>query len=231
MNRSSDASPSPRPVAGTGACRRPRKAVPIRTIGPEERERIARHLLALDADDRYLRFGFPASDEQVRRYVDGLNFGRDTVFGIYNRHLDLIAMAHLAYAVEPSLSFCAEFGVSVSRHARGRGYGALLFDHAVRHARNEGVRAFFIHALSENTVMLRIARQAGATVQRDGSESEAWLQLPPATLDTQVSELIEDQLAAVDFRIKAEARRFREWLAMLQDIRRGVRDARHQSGS
>lgn len=231
MNRSSDASPSPRPVAGTGACRRPRKAVPIRTIGPEERERIARHLLALDADDRYLRFGFPASDEQVRRYVDGLNFGRDTVFGIYNRHLDLIAMAHLAYAVEPSLSFCAEFGVSVSRHARGRGYGALLFDHAVRHARNEGVRAFFIHALSENTVMLRIARQAGATVQRDGSESEAWLQLPPATLDTQVSELIEDQLAAVDFRIKAEARRFREWLATLQDIRRGVRDARHQSGS
>lgn len=231
MNRSSDASPSPRPVAGTGARRCPRKAVPIRTIGPEERERIARHLLALDADDRYLRFGFPASDEQVRRYVDGLNFGRDTVFGIYNRHLDLIAMAHLAYAVEPSLSFCAEFGVSVSRHARGRGYGALLFDHAVRHARNEGVRAFFIHALSENTVMLRIARQAGATVQRDGSESEAWLQLPPATLDTQVSELIEDQLAAVDFRIKAEARRFREWLATLQDIRRGVRDARHQSGS
>ena len=31
--------------------------VPIRSIGPRERERIAQHLLALSPHDRYLRFG------------------------------------------------------------------------------------------------------------------------------------------------------------------------------
>jgi hypothetical protein len=31
--------------------------VPIRSIGPRHGERIAAHLLALDAPDRYLRFG------------------------------------------------------------------------------------------------------------------------------------------------------------------------------
>jgi hypothetical protein len=35
--------------------------------------------------DRYLRFGYPANDEQIRRYVDQLNFDRDELFGIFNR--------------------------------------------------------------------------------------------------------------------------------------------------
>ena len=47
------------------------------------------------------------------------------------------------------------------------------------HARNRGVVSIFIHALSENTAMLKIARDAGATVHRDGPETEAWLALPP----------------------------------------------------
>ena len=72
--------------------------VPIRSIGPRERDRIAQHLLALAQHDRYLRFGYAASDEQVQRYVDGLDFERDELFGIYNRRLELIAMAHLAFA-------------------------------------------------------------------------------------------------------------------------------------
>jgi hypothetical protein len=89
--------------------------VPIRSIGPRERERIARHLLALTPHDRYLRFGYAAADEQVQRYVDSLDFERDELFGIYNRRLELIAMAHLAFAPGDQHSDCAEFGVSVSR--------------------------------------------------------------------------------------------------------------------
>ena len=67
--------------------------VPIRSLGPSYRSRIAAHLLALEPQDRYLRFGYAASDEQVQRYVDQLDFERDEIFGIYNRRLELIAMA------------------------------------------------------------------------------------------------------------------------------------------
>ncbi|HJS04118.1 MAG TPA: GNAT family N-acetyltransferase [Variovorax sp.] len=203
--------------------------VPIRSIGPRERERIAQHLLALEPRDRYLRFGYAASDEQIRRYVDGLDFGRDELFGIYNRRLDLIAMAHLAFAPDDQLKDCAEFGVSVAEHARGRGYGARLFERAAVIARNEGVGMLFIHALSENTAMLKIARNAGATVVRSGSESEAHLQLPDATLDSRMSEIALEHYAEVDFQLKTRAKQFWAFLATVQEIRSGVRAAREQS--
>lgn len=204
--------------------------VPIRSLGPSHRLRITEHLLALDPHDRYLRFGYAANDEQILRYADSLNFERDEIFGIYNRKLALIAMAHLAFAATPECKSCAEFGVSVLSHARGRGYGARLFDRAVMHARNEGVDLMFIHALSENTAMLKIARKAGATVERDGSESEAYLRVPAATLDSRVTEIVEEQFAQTDYRLKVQAKQFWDFLASVQEVRRGVREGRHKSG-
>lgn len=216
--------------AATAAAHQP-VLVPIRSVGPGERERVASHLLALDTHDRYLRFGYSASDEQVRRYVDGLNFDRDEIFGIYNRRLELIAMAHLAFAPEGQPNECAEFGVSVSKHARGRGYGARLFERAEVTARNADVRMLFIHALSENAAMLKIARNAGAHVVRSGSESEAHLELPEATLDSRMSEIALDHFAEIDFQLKTRAKQFWAFLAGVQEIRQGVRAARDQTSA
>ncbi|MHB8947647.1 MAG: GNAT family N-acetyltransferase [Rhodoferax sp.] len=200
--------------------------VPIRSLGANHRERIARHLLALEPHDRYLRFGFEATDAQIERYADSLNFERDEIFGIYNRRLELIAMAHLAFDPDVKLRDCAEFGVSVLKAARGRGYGGRLFDRAAMHARNEGVSRMFIHALSENTAMLKIARKAGATVARDGADSEAHLLLLPATLDSRLTELVEEKLAQTDYRIKVQVKHFRDALSGMMGSRRAGPDAR-----
>ena len=139
-------------------------------------------------------------------------------------------MAHLAFAPDPALLSCAEFGVSVLKKARGRGYGSRLFERAVMHARNEGVDMLFIHALSENTAMLRIARKAGATLERAGSETDAYLRLPPATLDSRMSEMVEQQLALTDYRLKVQAKNFWDFLAGVQEVRQGVRAGRHKAG-
>lgn len=202
--------------------------VPIRSMGRAQTERIRSHLLALDPHDRYLRFGYSANDEQIGRYVDQLNFERDELFGVFNRKLELIAMAHLAFSVDPKCTSCAEFGVSVAKSVRGRGYGSQLFERAVMHARNEGVNLLFIHALSENTAMLRIARKAGASIERDGPESEAHLRLPPADFDSRVTELINEQLALTNYQLKAQAKHFWDALALLQEIRQGVRESREK---
>ena len=199
--------------------------VPIRSLGANHRDRIAAHLKLLDDRDRYLRFGFSANDEQIQRYVDGLDFERDEIFGIYNRKIELIAMAHLAFATQPGHETCAEFGVSVLSSARGRGYGARLFDRAMMHARNEGVNLMFVHVLSENTAMLKIARNAGATVERDGSESQACLRMPPATLDTRMTEIVEEHLAQTDYRLKLQAKQFWSFLADVQEVRKGAQEA------
>ena len=198
--------------------------IPIRSIGPAHRDRLVSHLQKLDAHDRYLRFGYPAGDLQIRRYVDNLDFERDDVFGIFNRKLELLAMAHLAYSSNPESTSCAEFGVSVLSQARGRGYGSRLFERATMHARNEGVELMFIHALTENTPMLTIARHAGAQLERDGPETDAHLRLPPANFDTLVTEMVEEQMAQTDYQLKAQAGHFRRFLATLQEIRQGVRE-------
>ncbi len=190
--------------------------IPIRSLAERHRPRILAHLMALEAPDRYLRFGHPAADAQIARYVDGIDFERDEVFGIFNRRLQLIALAHLAHL---GASHEAEFGVSVSPKARGRGYGARLFDHAVLHARNRGVDTMVIHALSENTAMLRIARNAGATIDRAGTDSEARLRLPPDDVASHVSEIVEDGAAEIDYRLKAQARRLDGLIDAIADVK------------
>ena len=184
--------------------------VPIRSLAPRHRERILAHLLALDERSRYLRFGYAAQDAHIARYVDTLDFEHDEVFGIFNRRLQLIAMAHLAYrpAQAPrDPAPAGEFGVSVLPRTRRRGFGRRLFEHAMLHARNRGVRSLFIHALSENTAMLKIARNAGAIVEREGSESEAWLKLPKETFASHLDALVGERLAEFDYRLKHQAHR------------------------
>ena len=203
--------------------------VPIVSMSPEHVPQILKHLLELSEHDRYLRFGYSASDKHITRYVEGLDFERDEIYGIFNSELHVIAMAHLALMKKESHECSAEFGVSVSAHARGRGYGARLFDRAVIHARNDKVYQMYIHALSENAPMIRIARKGGARIERDGSETEAFLRLPKRDLDSRVTEFVADQYAKTNYSIKEDAKRFWSFLAKVQEIREGVRDARHKA--
>lgn len=198
--------------------------VPIRALHERHRQRIEQHLLRLNARDRYLRFGYPASDERIHAYVQSLDFRRDEVFGIFNRRLQLVAMAHLAYAEPPGsqpqpTEPMAEFAVSVLQQARSRGYGARLFDHAVMHARNRQTARLLIHALSENTAMLRIAHSAGATVQRDGVEADAWLTLPPETISSQVEELLSTHAAELSYGLRYRWRQLRRAMTRMTGLR------------
>lgn len=206
--------------------------VPIRTLAVRHRVDILAHLLALAPQDRYLRFGYAATDSHIERYVDGLNFERDEVFGIIDRSLRLIAVGHLACAYPADLLIplggratnvvglgaisgqdssagraMAEFGGSVLPHAQGRGYGTRLFGHAMLHARNRGLNTLYIHALSENTAMLHIACRAGAAIERSGSEAEAYLRLPEGTLGSHAEALWGDSAAAFDHLLKQTSHR------------------------
>lgn len=175
--------------------------VPIRRLGAQHRARILDHLLRLGEHDRHLRFGYAASDAQIADYAAQMDFERDELFGIFNRRLHLVGLAHLAYlAGTPPRA--AEFGVSVARPSRGRGYGDRLFEHAALHARNRGVDHLLVHALSENAAMLHILHKAGARIERDGAESRAWVGLPPASLASRVEALVEDTAAGLDYGLK-----------------------------
>ena len=177
---------------------------PVRTLAEHHRSRVMTHLLALDEADRHLRFGHVASDDQICSYVTQMNLARDEVLGVFDDQLVLVATAHLAFDAAHD---CAEFGVSVHPHLRGRGIGGRLFHHAVTHARNRGAHSMAIHIARENSAMLAIVRKAGAEITFDGSDAVAQLGLPADTLGSQIEALVVSQAANIDYRIKMQVLR------------------------
>jgi GNAT superfamily N-acetyltransferase len=209
---------APRPPA--------RRWIPIRSLAERHRPRILEHLLALPEHDRYLRFGYAASDAQIARYTDLIDFTQDEVFGVFNRRLELIAQAHLASLPGKQ---DAEFGVSVLPKARGRGCGARLFDHAVLHARNRGIDTLLVHALTQNTPMLRIARIAGATIESEEGEALARLRLPPNNLRSHLDAFLESSAAEVDYRLKSQSKLVTDMLDSLVEIKHQLSDGARKS--
>lgn len=192
--------------------------VPIRSLADRHRQRIAGHLLELGRDDRYLRFGHAATDAQIERYADSMDFERDEVFGIFSRRLELVAMAHLAYLPDAELpADTAEFGVSVLPRFRGCGLGKRLFQLACLHARNRQRRYLLIHALAENAAMLHIAQSAGAWVEEaEAGSVSSRLHLPDDSWASHVEEAVETGLGEIDFRLKRQARQVQEFVERLQ---------------
>lgn len=191
-----------------------RRSVLVKQLGERDRNRIRKHFLALDEGDRLLRFGSKLGDDQVNDYVNRLDFKRDTVYGVYNRTFRLDAVAHLAFAPKTAVpgnfdtekEMIAEFGVSVLKHARGRGYGSALFERAAIHCRNNDVDTLYMHYLTRNKAIMHIAKKAGMQVERDYSEAEAYLKMLPPSPGSVLQEALEEQVAKIDYTIKAQAR-------------------------
>jgi GNAT superfamily N-acetyltransferase len=205
--------------------------VPIVSMDERHKDKILTHLLQLSAQDRVLRFGYPATDEQIGRYVQGMNFQRDHIYGIFNVALRIEALAHLSIEQRKDGATLGEFGVSVRQKSRGKGLGNRLFERAMVHARHEGVSIFYIHALSENAPMLAIAKHHGATLERDGSETEAYLRLPPADLESELEDWVIDQYGRINYSVKEQVKSFVDAVSQVQEIRQAVREGRHQSAS
>ena len=208
MNTESDVSKDGAHSAAPAHARGIYRWVPIRALGTTHRRRALEHLLALAPEDRSRRFGHLASDERIEQYVQAMDFNADAIFGVFDRSLRLGALVHLAFGAPGVLpAGTAEFGISVLPRMRGRGVGALLFEHAVTIARNRGIRTLLINLARDNAPMLSIVRRAGASVTFDGSDAQATLALPADTLGSQIHELLDHQAAEFDYRIKRQGLR------------------------
>jgi RimJ/RimL family protein N-acetyltransferase len=196
-------------------------AVRVKEVPERDRRRLLMHFLALADSDRLLRFGSILPDELITRYVQHLDFARDTVFGVYDARLHLVGVGHLAFTPKDSLSRgmhserAAEFGVSVSESARGMGVGTKLFERAAMHCRNAAIDTLYMHCLSSNKTMMHIAKKAGMQIQRDRGEADAYLRLSPANPASMLQEAVEEQVASLDYSLKANARAAKKLLGNL----------------
>jgi len=180
---------------------RPASGVAVLGLNPRHREDIVAHLKQLPERDRYLRFGRAVRDEAIGDYVNGIDFERDRVFGIYSLALELIGVAHLALDTTRQ---AAELGLSVDPASRGKGYGFALLQRSVLHAANLGFRALFMYCLAENRTMMHLARKAGLTVLVESGEAGGRLALTRSAHGGAFREAVADQMALIDCLLKQQ---------------------------
>lgn len=198
-----------------GESKMPHPSVRIKELTERDRRRVLMHFLALGEQERLMRFGSALPDEMVTRYVQKINFARDAVFGVYDDALRLVAIGHLAYTPRgamPGLAGAtareriAEFGVSVLAPYCGQGIGTRLFERAAMHCRNDDIDTLYVHCLRSNEPMMHIAKKAGMTIHRDHDEADAYLKLPPADPASHLQEVFDEQVASLDYTLKANTR-------------------------
>ncbi|NRO98027.1 GNAT family N-acetyltransferase [Paraburkholderia sp. NMBU_R16] len=192
-----------------------RELVLVRELTAGDRERLLAHFLALQSDDRLLRFGQTASDQVIENYVRTIDFERDTVFGVFDSALEVVGVGHLAYLPAEGEKRTAEFGVSVLERSRGKGIGTRLFERATMRCRNTHVTTLYMYCLSRNTTMMHIAKKAGMRIEYAYGSADAYLTLPPADQTSILSEMLHEQAAAFDYAIKRQTQRTTEIIEAL----------------
>jgi GNAT superfamily N-acetyltransferase len=184
---------------------------PVRALTAADRDCLVSHFLALGEEDRLLRFGQVVPDHVIENYVQGIDFTRDTVFGVFDAQLELVAVGHLAYLPPNGGKRTAEFGLSVLECARGRGVGSKLFERAAIRSRNTHVTTLYIHCLARNATMMHIAKKAGMRIEYAYGEADAYLTLSPADPSSIMSELVQEQAAVFDYALKRQSQQASQW--------------------
>jgi len=142
----------------------------VRLCG-EHRQALLDHFLALDDEDRRLRFGAALRGPAIGSYVRAIDFDRDGVFGMMD-HATLIAVAHAALGEGP-----AELGISVLPEWRRQGVGDALFDASVDFMRGRGVREALTYCLTENGAMMQLARKHGMLLDENEGHANGRLRI------------------------------------------------------
>ena len=162
----------------------------IRPLTVFEREAVRSFYLALSTDDRRKRFCCTLTDDTISKYVDRLNFTRDTVLGAFDERARIIGLAELVLGAEAS-----EMAFSVRPDKRGQKIGTQLIQRLVQRARMCGVRNVFVMFLSDNTPMRKMALRAGMAVSSADGEAHAQRELSAPSAEELASWFIEEGLS------------------------------------
>lgn len=152
-----------------------------------ERDALEAHLLRLDEEDRYRRFGAHLSDEGVRNRARRMQGpGTIIVAALVDGQVRGTAEIDLA---APGRHRPAEIALTVEGGYRGLGLGARLFKAGCLLANNRGATHLVLTTQADNWAMQHIARAHGMHIRKDGADLAASLALPGPNLAGYIQEL------------------------------------------
>lgn len=173
--------------------------ITYRKLNALDHEAFEAHLLALDADSIYARFGMIANHDFLVEYAA--------------RCIAINAVMHGAFVEEKLIGVAemrpigvffvdeAEIAFSVLAEWRLCGIGAKLFQRILRSARNRGYHRLYMSCLKHNAPMHALARKFSAQIRVEQDEDFGVLEAPQRTLISVLGEAFDDasSLAAQAF--------------------------------
>jgi GNAT superfamily N-acetyltransferase len=165
----------------------------VRKLSILDKQRIINNLIHLQGEDRRLRFGTMCTDEYIENYVTKSFEQESKWFGVDHIDGHLVATCHVAI-----FDGEAELGCCVDEDYRGEGLAQQMFDRAVTWLRTKGITNVFMHCLTENAAMRHIARKNEMTVVSGYGDTDAEVEVEPATPLTYVKDSYMDRLAMYD---------------------------------
>ncbi len=147
------------------------KTPEIRRLCRADLHDVIAHLVDLNEDNRYLRFGTYVSDAFVEDYAHRILEDQSLVFGAFS-DAKLVAIGEVrGFGKAPYAH--AEAALSVDSQWQGKGVGKQIFGHLVSAAKERGVHALHVVFLRRNERMWEITRDYHPQIEIIDSEIEA----------------------------------------------------------
>jgi GNAT superfamily N-acetyltransferase len=159
-----------------------------------EYNRYCKHLLALDPDSRYTRFGTIVKDEVIKQLCDRFedNPQDHKIFVIENESLEVVAAGHIA--LEDNTT---ELAFSVLKEYRKQGMGDALMKRTIEWCQNRNIKGGCMVCLSTNAAIKALAKKHGLLINQ-GGETMANIIIPEATPASVMHEIVESNMARLD---------------------------------
>jgi GNAT superfamily N-acetyltransferase len=153
------------------------------------------HLVRLDPDTRYNRFGLHVSDEYLGNYAE-LCFAPGSITYGYFEDGVIRGASELRMFPSKDLPYHkdAEAAFSVEMPWRRRGIGAELMSHIVLAARNRSIGTLSIFCLRHNQAMLRLAKKFEAELKFEMSDVTGHLEARPPSAWSLWHEFVDNTL-------------------------------------
>lgn len=167
----------------------------IRRLSVFDHDAFTQHLLRLDAESRYLRFGMVASDAFLLDYARGCSRWDVVIYGYFVD--DILRGAAELRPLGGQHRDEAEVAFSVEKECRGNGVGTRLFEKLIRAARNRAYVKLYMSFLATNQPMQALARHFSAEILFDRGGTVGVIQPERRTAQTLADESSDDADAYV----------------------------------
>lgn len=167
----------------------------IRRLWPSDVETYRAHLLRLEPEARYSRFGTVMSDAIVADHANLCAAPDTLVYGCFiDGEIRGAAELHILFPEPGEARRQGEAAFSIERPWRHSGHGSALVERLLLAARNRGLRSLTISCLPQNVAMQKLAKKFGATLTSEIEEVTGRIRVDLPTPQSMLTEAFENTL-------------------------------------